>query len=148
MRGLGVHENIDVSDTKLMLGLRVGLSSSHLIAEKLIVIIRNIITMITIIKYAVQAQVRKTIVSQITGATPQTSTPEKNEKKCSGQQPMAPLKPSIEPKSILETAGIDISMYESHSTRAAASFNCNEGNLLPVEDILRTAGWSNVQNFL
>ena len=35
MRGLGVHKNIPVSDTKLTLGLRVGFVSSHLIAHKL-----------------------------------------------------------------------------------------------------------------
>ena len=35
MRGLDVHENIDVSDTKLMLGLRVCFISSVLIANKL-----------------------------------------------------------------------------------------------------------------
>ena len=33
------------------------------------------------------------------------------------------------------------------STRAAASTAMKE-NLLPVEDILRTAGWSNVQTFV
>ena len=49
-------------------------------------------------------------------------------------------------KSMLETAEIDISIYKSHSTRAAASTAMNE-NLFPVEDILRTAGWSNVQTF-
>ena len=35
MRGLNVHKNIPVSITKLMLGLRVGFISSHLIAGKL-----------------------------------------------------------------------------------------------------------------
>ena len=35
MRGLDVHENIDVSDTKLMLGLRVCFISSDLTANKL-----------------------------------------------------------------------------------------------------------------
>ena len=35
MRGLDVHENIDVSDTKLMFGLRVCLISSDLTANKL-----------------------------------------------------------------------------------------------------------------
>ena len=34
MRGLGLHENIPVSDTKLTLGLRVGFFSSHLRADK------------------------------------------------------------------------------------------------------------------
>ena len=35
MRGLDVHENIDVSDTKLMLGLRVCFISPDLAANKL-----------------------------------------------------------------------------------------------------------------
>ena len=35
MRVLDVHENIDVSDTKLMLGLRVYFFSSYLTANKL-----------------------------------------------------------------------------------------------------------------
>ena len=35
MRGLDVHENIDVSDTKLMPGLRVCFISSDLTAKKL-----------------------------------------------------------------------------------------------------------------
>ena len=35
MRGLDVHENIDVSDTKLMLGLRVCFISSDLAANEL-----------------------------------------------------------------------------------------------------------------
>ena len=35
MRGLDVHENIDVSDTKLMLGLRVCFISSDLTTNKL-----------------------------------------------------------------------------------------------------------------
>ena len=34
-RGLNVHKNIPVSITKLTLGLRVGIISSHLIADKL-----------------------------------------------------------------------------------------------------------------
>ena len=47
---------------------------------------------------------------------------------------------------MLETAGIDISIYKSHITRAAASTAMKE-NLFPVEDILWAAGWSNVQTF-
>ena len=34
MRGLGVHENIHVSDAKVTLGVRVDLISSHLIVDK------------------------------------------------------------------------------------------------------------------
>ena len=35
MRGLDIHTNIPVSDTKLMLGLRVCLISPHLTVDKL-----------------------------------------------------------------------------------------------------------------
>ena len=49
-------------------------------------------------------------------------------------------------KSMLETAGIDVSIYKSHSTRAAAS-TAKKENLFSVEDILRTVWWSNVQTF-
>ena len=35
MRGLSVHKNIPVSDTKLTLGLQVGFVSCHLTAHKL-----------------------------------------------------------------------------------------------------------------
>ena len=38
MRGLDIHENIDVSDTKLMLGLRVCFISSDLTVNKLFLI--------------------------------------------------------------------------------------------------------------
>ena len=38
MRGLNVHENINVSDTKLMLGLRVCFTSSNLTVNKLFLI--------------------------------------------------------------------------------------------------------------
>ena len=44
MRGLNVHKNIPVSITKLTPGLRVGIISSHLIADKLIPINLRAIT--------------------------------------------------------------------------------------------------------
>ena len=44
MRGLNVHENIDVSDTKLMLGLRVCFISSDLTANKLFPINPRVVT--------------------------------------------------------------------------------------------------------
>ena len=44
MRGLDVHENIDVSDTKLMLGVRVCLNCSDLTANKLFPINPRVIT--------------------------------------------------------------------------------------------------------
>ena len=43
-------------------------------------------------------------------------------------------------KSMLETEGIDISIYKSHSTRAAASTAMME-NLFPVEDTYTTDSW-------
>ena len=44
MRGLDVHENIDVSDTKLMLGLRVCFTSSDLTANKFFPINPRVVT--------------------------------------------------------------------------------------------------------
>ena len=44
MRGLDVHENVDVSDTKLMLGLRVCFISSDLTANKLFLINPGVMT--------------------------------------------------------------------------------------------------------
>ena len=44
MRGLDVHENIDVSDTKLMLGLHSYFISSDLTANKLFPINQRVIT--------------------------------------------------------------------------------------------------------
>ena len=44
MRGLDVNENIDVSDTKLMLGLRVCFISSDLTANKLFRINPKVVT--------------------------------------------------------------------------------------------------------
>ena len=44
MRGLDVHENIDVSDTKLMLGLRICFISSDLTANKLFPINPRVVT--------------------------------------------------------------------------------------------------------
>ena len=44
MRGLGIHKDIPVSDTKLTLGLRVGFLSSHLTADILFPVIPKVIT--------------------------------------------------------------------------------------------------------
>ena len=44
MTRLGIHKNIPVSDTKLTLGLRVGLVSSHLTGDKLFPINQRAIT--------------------------------------------------------------------------------------------------------
>ena len=38
MTGLCIHKNIPVSDTKLTLGLQVGLISTHLTADKLFLV--------------------------------------------------------------------------------------------------------------
>ena len=44
MRGQDVHKNISVSDTKLSLGLRVGVISYHLTADKLFLVNPRAIT--------------------------------------------------------------------------------------------------------
>ena len=44
MRGLDIHQNIDVSDTKLMLGLRVCFISSDLTVNKLFPINPRLVT--------------------------------------------------------------------------------------------------------
>ena len=49
-------------------------------------------------------------------------------------------------KSVLRDAGIDVSIYGAHSTRAAStSVVCARG--LPIEDIMRSAGWSSDRTF-
>ena len=44
MRGLDIHKNIPVSDTKLTLGFRVGFISSHLAADRLLPVNLRVIT--------------------------------------------------------------------------------------------------------
>ena len=49
-------------------------------------------------------------------------------------------------RTILQLAGIDLSIYKPHSTRhaaATAAFNAN----LPLNEILSKAGWSNARTF-
>ena len=49
-------------------------------------------------------------------------------------------------KAVLREAGIDISIFKAHSTRAAA---CSNAKLIgvPIDHILKTAGWANVTSF-
>lgn len=49
-------------------------------------------------------------------------------------------------KEVLKASGIDLRVYSAHSTRAAAtSAACNRD--IPVEEILKTAGWSSEKTF-
>ena len=45
-------------------------------------------------------------------------------------------------KTVMSDAGIDVRKYKAHSTRAASTFAAMNANV-PVDDILRAAGWSN-----
>jgi hypothetical protein len=48
-------------------------------------------------------------------------------------------------KRILYSSGIDINKFKAHSTRSAT---CSKmATLVPVEQILKTAGWSNAKTF-
>ena len=49
-------------------------------------------------------------------------------------------------KAILEESGIDTDIFAGHSTRAAS---CSHARLkgVPMDDILKTAGWSSCQTF-
>lgn len=49
-------------------------------------------------------------------------------------------------KETLRLSGIDITVYKSHSVRAAATSAANSLNL-PIEDILSAAGWSGAETF-
>ena len=49
-------------------------------------------------------------------------------------------------KSMMCQAGIDCEKYKAHSVRAAATSRA-KSSFVPIQDILRTAGWSNVQTF-
>ena len=49
-------------------------------------------------------------------------------------------------KSILSGAGIDITAFKPHSTRHAASTAAFDANV-PIDDILKRAGWSNAATF-
>ena len=50
-------------------------------------------------------------------------------------------------KTILFEAGIDVTIFKPHSTRAASCSKAKT-NFVPIEQIIKTAGWSNSQTFL
>ena len=49
-------------------------------------------------------------------------------------------------RTTMQSAGIDISMFKPHSTRMAATSKAN-GASIPLQEILRTAGWSSSGTF-
>ena len=49
-------------------------------------------------------------------------------------------------KKVLDASGLDTSIYQAHSTRAASTSAAFERNL-PLDIILQTAGWANEQTF-
>ncbi|KAK3098029.1 hypothetical protein FSP39_015477 [Pinctada imbricata] len=49
-------------------------------------------------------------------------------------------------KTVMQKAGIDISKFSAHSIRAASTSKAMQHNI-PIEEILKTAGWSNSGNF-
>jgi hypothetical protein len=49
-------------------------------------------------------------------------------------------------KKVLELAGIDITKYSSHSSRAAATSRCKAGGL-NLTEIMKCAGWSSASTF-
>lgn len=46
----------------------------------------------------------------------------------------------------MKSAGLDITIYSSHSTRAASTSSCKAKGF-SVEEILKVAGWSNSCTF-
>jgi hypothetical protein len=47
---------------------------------------------------------------------------------------------------MVEKCGIDINTVSAHSVRAASTSKAN-ANLMPVDNILKVAGWSNAETF-
>ena len=47
---------------------------------------------------------------------------------------------------VLEEAGIDVEIFKAHSTRAASCAKAKHDNI-PVDDIIKTAGWSNNRTY-
>jgi hypothetical protein len=47
---------------------------------------------------------------------------------------------------MVEKCGIDINTVSAHSVRAASTSKAN-ANLVPVDNILKVAGWSNAETF-
>ena len=64
MRGLNIHKNNPVSNTKLTLGLRVGFFSSHLIADKLFPINPSAITGPTKMSLLLEAKSMPALISK------------------------------------------------------------------------------------
>jgi site-specific recombinase XerD len=50
-------------------------------------------------------------------------------------------------KNVMSRSGIDINTCSAHSVRAASTSKAN-ANLVPVDNILKVAGWSNAETFL
>ena len=46
----------------------------------------------------------------------------------------------------MSRASIDITVFTAHSARAASTSKAKE-NSIPIEDILKKAGWSSVKTF-
>ena len=49
-------------------------------------------------------------------------------------------------KNVMSRSGIDINTCSAHSVRAASTSKAN-ANLVPVDNILKVAGWSNAETF-
>ena len=49
-------------------------------------------------------------------------------------------------KTVLEGAGIDMSLFKSHSTRHASATAAFAADI-PIDEILKRAGWSNAMTF-
>ena len=49
-------------------------------------------------------------------------------------------------KTVMEEAGIDVSIFKTHSTRAAST-SAARGSDMNIDDIMKTAGWSNASTF-
>lgn len=49
-------------------------------------------------------------------------------------------------KMILNRSGIDTKIFGSHSVRSASTSQA-KSNVVPIDEILKKAGWSNVKTF-
>jgi len=49
-------------------------------------------------------------------------------------------------RSVMAAAGVDVTMFKPHSTRAAATSKAKVASI-PIQDILNTAGWSSSRSF-
>ena len=65
------------------------------------------------------------------------------------QKPYKPVSKSTLSRwitTVMEEAGLDVSHYRAHSTRAASSSSARDSNV-PIDDIIKIAGWSNAKIF-